>query len=43
MLITLLDFNYLDCSIKWNIEQDIFIITHNFINDNGSNLSITIY
>jgi hypothetical protein len=43
MLITLLDFNYLDCSIKWNIERDIFIVTHNFIDDNGSNLSITIY
>jgi len=43
MLVSLLNFNYIDCSIKWNIDNDIFIVTHNFIDDNGSNLSISVY
>lgn len=43
MLVSLLNFNYIDCSIKLNIDNDIFIVTHNFIDDNGNNLSISVY
>ena len=43
MLVSLLNFNYIDCSIKWNIDNDIFIVTHNFIDDNRNNLSISVY
>ena len=43
MLLSLLNFDYIDCSIKWNIYNDIFIVTHNFIDNHGSNLSISVY
>ena len=41
MLVSLINFNYINCSIKWT--NDIFIVTYHFIDDNGSNLSISIY
>ena len=41
MLVSLINFNYINCSIKWT--NDIFIVTHHFIDDNESNLSISIY
>lgn len=43
MLASLLNFEYINCSIKYNINNDIFIVTHNFIDDNGSNLNISVY
>jgi hypothetical protein len=41
MLVSLLNFNYINCSIKWI--NNVFVVTHHFIDDNGSNLSISIY
>lgn len=43
MLISLLNFNYIDCSIKCDINRNIFIVTHNFIDDNESKISISVY